>query len=306
LPAAWDGLLEDIRRGSCRYAKFLPANLLCSLKLRPLPQLAVQLKKANPAQPATLWPHLKIISCWGGGHAQLSQTDLARRFPSTLIQSKGLLATECVVTIPYGESYPLAITSHFFEFMDEGGQVCLAGELKDGKTYEVIVTTGGGLWRYRLGDLVQVAGFVGKTPSLNFLGRAGNISDRCGEKLSENFVAHAIQIATTGLPSLPRFALLAPDDSFEGCCYTLYIEGELVGEVAEKLEKKLCENIHYAWCRKLGQLQPPRIFSIKNGGYEAYVGRQQLAGKRMGEIKPCALSKENGWSQYFEGRYLID
>ena len=100
--------------------------------------------------------------------------------------------------------------------------MCLAEELKDGKSYEVIVTTGGGLWRYRLGDLVQVAGFVGKTPSLNFFGRAGNISDRYGEKLSEGFVAETIQAVTASLPSPPRFALLAPDDSFRLLLYPLY------------------------------------------------------------------------------------
>ena len=304
LPAAWDDLLEDIKEGSCRYTKFLPKALLCSLKLRRLPQLVMELVKANLTQPATVWPHLKIISCWGGGHARFSQADLARRFPSTLIQSKGLLATECVVTIPYGESYPLAITSHFFEFMDEQGRACLADELKEGQTYEVIVTTGSGLWRYRLGDQVQVAGFVGKTPSLNFLGRAGNISDRYGEKLSEGFVADTIQAVTASLPSPPRFVLLAPDDSTLGCCYTLYIEGNIAGEIAEQLERILCKNIHYAWCRKLGQLQPPRIFSIESGGYETFITRQQFGGKRMGEIKPCALSIENGWTQHFCGDYL--
>ncbi len=305
LPAFWDHLMEDIKEGSCRYTKFLPKALLYSLKLRPLPQLVKELVKANPTQPATVWPHLKIISCWGGGYAQFSQADLARRLPATIIQSKGLLATECVVTIPYGELYPLAITSHFFEFIDGHRRVCLADELQEGQTYEVIVTTSGGLWRYRLGDLVQVTGFVGKTPSLNFLGRTGDISDRYGEKLSEGFVADTIQAVTASLPSPPRFALLAPDDTTLGCCYTLYIEGNIVGESAEQLERKLCENVHYAWCRKLGQLQPLRIFSIKSGGYETFITRQQLGGKRMGEIKPCVLSTENGWTQRFCGDYLI-
>ena len=59
----------------------------------------------------------------------------------------------------------------------------------------VIVTTGGGLWRYRLGDLVEVDGFVAATPSLRFIGRGASVSALCGEKLNETFVTRAIEAA---------------------------------------------------------------------------------------------------------------
>ncbi|HXB60556.1 MAG TPA: GH3 auxin-responsive promoter family protein, partial [Candidatus Acidoferrales bacterium] len=180
----------------------------------------------------------------------------------------------------------------------------LAHELRKDEIYEVVLTTSGGLWRYRLQDLVQVTGFVGNTPSLHFLGRAGNVSDRYGEKLSENFVAQVILETTANLPSQPRFVLLAPDENQSGCCYTLYVEGEVQEETKERLEKLLSENVHYAWCRKLGQLQPSRTFRIENGGYETFIAQQRLAGKRIGEIKPCALSTESGWTKHFCGSYL--
>jgi hypothetical protein len=44
-------------------------------------------------RPATLWPLLKVISCWGDAHAGLATADLQRRFPGAFIQRKGLLAT---------------------------------------------------------------------------------------------------------------------------------------------------------------------------------------------------------------------
>jgi hypothetical protein len=304
LPGFWDDLLRDINSGSCRYAESLSPIILRALKLRPLPQRAGHLSRANPLQPATIWPDLKVISCWGDGHAAFAGADLQRRFPSAFIQSKGLLATECIVTIPFAGSYPLAVTSHFFEFIDAQGRIYLAHELKKNEIYEVVVTTSGGLWRYRLRDQVQVTGFVGNTPSLRFLGRAGNVSDRRGEKLSEPFVAQAIHAVTANLLSQPRFAMLAPDEDCRGCHYTLYVEGDVPAQMGDWLEKFLCENIQYAWCRKLSQLQPSRIFRIENAGYETFILRQQLDGKRIGEIKPCALSVENGWTQRFRGSYL--
>ena len=304
LPGFWDDLLRDIELGSCRYKDSLSPIVLRALKLHPLPQRARHLANADPLRPETIWPALKIISCWGDGHAALAKANVERRFPSVLIQSKGLLATECIVTIPFAGAYPLAITSHFFEFIDEQGQIHLAHELKKDGIYEVVVTTGGGLWRYRLRDQVQVTGLVDNTPALRFLGRAGNISDRFGEKLSEQFATQAIHAITANLTSLPRFAMLAPDESAHGWHYTLYIEGDAALRNDRQLDEFLCENIHYAYCRKLGQLQLPRIFRIENDGYEVFSRCEQCRGKRLGEIKTCSLSKEMGWSSQFKGDYL--
>ncbi|HUA64528.1 MAG TPA: GH3 auxin-responsive promoter family protein [Alphaproteobacteria bacterium] len=306
LPGFWEHLLKDIETGACRYPKSLPPIVLRALKLRPWPERARQLSNAGPFEPETIWPDMSVISCWGDGHAELAKADVERRFPSAVIQSKGLLATECFVTIPFANSYPLAVTSHFFEFLDEQGRVHLAHELKKTGVYEVIVTTGGGLWRYRLRDRVQVTGCLGSTPSLRFLGRTGNVSDRCGEKLSEQFVARAIQSATASLPSPPRFALLAPDENHLALAhgYTLFVEGDVPLEIGNRLEQLLCENVHYAWCRKLGQLNPARIFKIENSGYQTFIARRQLDGKRIGDIKPCALSADSDWSKYFRGRYV--
>ncbi len=303
LPAYWENLLRDIKRGSCRCSDLLPSTVLRALSLCPMPRHAHQLKDADPAKPETIWPHLKVISCWGEGHAKFAKADLERRFPSAFIQSKGLLATEGVVTIPLADTQPLAVCSHFFEFIDGQGKIHLAHQLKKDETYEIVVTTGGGLWRYRLQDEVEVTGFIGQTPTLQFLGRKGNVSDRFGEKLSESFVAQAIQGAASEMNSSPRFAMLAPDEDQLGCRYTLYVEGDTPSEIAGRLDQLLCENSHYAWCRKLGQLQPLRLFRIKTAGYESFVIREQSRGKRLGEIKPCSLSVGNDWSRNFQGDY---
>ncbi len=303
LPTCWESLLQDIEQGTCRYSGSLPPTSIQVLKWRPMPRRERQLRDANWTKPETFWPHLKIISCWGDGHAKFAKAELERRFPSTFIQSKGLIATECVVTIPFSGLCPLAVNSHFFEFIDGQGRICLAQELKKNEIYEVVVTTGGGFWRYRLQDQVEVTGFVGKTPSLRFLGRVGNISDRFGEKLSEHFVAQAIQEAISTISS-PLFVMLAPDEDHSGCCYTLYIEGDVTNGITARLDTSLCRNPHYAWCRKTGQLQPLRLFRIKTAGYKIFVAREQSRGKRLGEVKPCCISKENGWSHHFQGEYL--
>ena len=198
LSTNWQELLADIRSGQCKHADKLPPAVITALKLHPLPHRADELHCADPQKPETLWPRLKLISCWGDGSAGFAAAGLKELFPNVTLQPKGLLATEAFVTIPFAGLQPVAVRSHFFEFVDDAGAVHRVHELRAGQTYEVIVTTAGGLWRYRLRDSVRVTGFIGQTPALQFLGRNGNVSDLFGEKLSEAFVTQAIH-ANAGL-----------------------------------------------------------------------------------------------------------
>jgi hypothetical protein len=294
----WDDLLMDVRRGGCKYGERLPAALVAGF--RPRPSRADQLEQADPSNPKSVWPHLQLISCWGDGHAAGALSELKRRFPGVGVQLKGLLATEAFITLPFRGFSPVAVCSHFFEFLDDDGSVHLVHDLAEGAEYEVVVTTGGGLYRYRMGDRVKVTGFLSSTPSLKFLGRNGNHSDRCGEKLSEAFVGRAIQEATRSLPEPPCFAMLAPEMISEGVRYTLFIEGQIDDGLGKRLDAALKQNPHYQYCRKLGQLQELGILEISGAGFETYSAREMLRGRRLGDIKPCPLSPHVDWARHFK------
>jgi len=263
-----------------------------------------KLRRADPLKPETIWPHLRVISCWGEGAAALTLADLRKRFPTVCIQPKGLLATEAFLTFPFADQYPLAVQSHFFEFINSERTVIPTEEIREGEEYEIVITTAGGLWRYRLGDRVLVTGWLEKTPSLKFLGRKGNVSDRFGEKLSEPFVAQAL----TQLfgDNSPRFALLAPDEDELGCRYTLYVEERPELHWVSALDRTLRRNPHYTYCRDLGQLLTPRIFQISAQGFQSYAAHQAAHGARLGDIKPVLLSSTSGWSNIFCGEYFSD
>jgi hypothetical protein len=249
------------------------------------------------------WPKLKVISCWADGHARGAAAALSQKFPGVTIQPKGLLATEGVVSIPFKGEHPLAIRSHFFEFIDTAGNVALAADLRVGQTYNVVLTTAGGLWRYRLDDLIEVTGFCGRTPSIRFLGKAGLISDRMGEKLSEGFVAGVLSKLFAARSMQPRFALLAPDLDGAFNHYTLFADELPPSDVAGMLDELLAENPQYQYCRRLGQLRAPRLFRVTGDAYSCYCARLVSAGQRLGDIKPAALSKLDDWSSCFAGAY---
>ena len=244
----------------------------------------------SPSEPGSWWPQLRVLSCWNHAMAAPGANRLAAMFPNVRIQGKGLVATEGLVTIPWGGSHPLALGSHFFEFLDESGSSYLADELVLNGEYQVLLTTGGGLYRYRLGDRVRVDGWVGECPSLRFLGRE-NVLDHAGEKLSEAFVASVLEQEFEG------FAMLAYEDGG----YSLFAD-ELGPEKLELVERELVKNFHYQLCRQLGQLQPLKGFNTRHGWscYQQACADQQ----RLGDIKPVALHSGQDWSQRLQGSWL--
>lgn len=278
LPNLWVKLLQSIEVQARRRAK--------------------ELAKSDPQIPSTIWSKLLAVSCWGDGFADMPLKELQSRLPRVLIQPKGLLATEACVTIPFQQSHPIAICSHFYEFLEDGGEVRQTHELEEGRVYEVIVTTSGGLWRYRLGDRVRVIEFLNRTPCLCFLGRARNVSDRFGEKLDASFV-DAIVRDLCGDQAL--FAMLAPSKEGESWCYKLYLEGEVSLGSQGRLEAFLQRNPHYQLCRDLGQLQPAKIVPTGPKAFERYAACLMARGMRLGDIKPASLSQLDLWDSVFEG-----
>lgn len=257
---------------------------------------------------ARLWPRLKLISCWTDAAAEGPADDLQRLFPKSIITPKGLLATEGLVSIPVGrpEGAALAVRSHFYEFLEDNdpARARFAWQLEAGRSYAVVLTTGGGLYRYKLGDTVRVTGFLGQCPLLRFTGRCDKVSDWYGEKLNESHVGGILSslLARHGL-SAP-FAMLAPDGDPRPDHYTLLLAdpaGNLPRELpllATELDAALCGNIHYAYCRKLGQLKPASVTALPCGSEEAhrrYLRACLSLGQKAGDIKPVALDGRPGW-----------
>jgi len=264
--------------------------------IRPDLRRASELRGLTDVSPSTIWPHLALVSCWQDGPALPYAQRLARVIPQAAIQPKGLIATEGIVSIPFAGGHPLAIGSHFFEFIDERGRERLADELSTGEYYDVVLTTGGGLYRYALGDRIQVTGWVDATPSIAFVGRSDRVSDRFGEKLSDGFVTGVLgRIFASAAP--PRFVMLAPETTASGVAYTLLVEpdGPLPDDLEASLERALRQNPHYAWCVDLGQLRPARIVRVGPHADRAYLDACVARGQRLGDIKPAALHRDEGW-----------
>ncbi len=257
-----------------------------------------------------LWPRLRLVSCWADAAARSFAEQLARELPGVRIQGKGLLATEGLVTLPLfgaGGSVP-AYRSHVLEFLDDGGDCHCIGGIVSGVEYAVLLTTGGGLYRYALGDRVRVTGSHAGLPTLEFVGRAF-ASDLVGEKLDARHVQCTVEAALAGAGVASRFAMLAPEAGIHAAGYVLFLETPnfdraQAAVLAERIERGLIDNMQYAHARRLGQLEPVRVFHIEHGGLETFLRRSAKEGQALGDVKPTALDPRTGWTACFTGDIL--
>ncbi len=237
------------------------------------------------SDPARLWPRLKVVSCWASGPARKFADELQRRIPHAVVQPKGLLSTEAVITVPDAASRPELVENGFCEFAADG-ELFLEDQLCEGGAYEVVATTASGLYRYRTGDFVRYEGSNAcHRPILEFIGRHSLTCDIAGEKLTEGFVSNCLQ-------SIAGHAFLVP--CFERPGYALVCADEAQAARVEDVERHLAANPQYAYARHMGQLAPlsavlqPRARTI----VEQYLlGR----GVRLGDVKPLALRSEAFW-----------
>jgi GH3 auxin-responsive promoter len=292
-----DRLVYDIEHGSVSVAPLLGPGLAAVLLplFRPNRRRADELRRSS-TNPIDMWPNLSLISCWGDGPSTGAALALAKRCDGIAVQPKGLVATEGIVTIPFEQRHPIAIRSHFFEFVESDGNVRLAHELQRDTDYRVLLTTGGGLYRYQLGDRVRVDDFVYATPSLRFVGKDDRVSDLFGEKLSDGFVAGVLERLFRD--SRPQFAMLAPSQSGTKFAYTLFVSSDVIAtpDLATRLERELRHNPHYGWCVDLGQLTPARIIRVRPGATNAFMRACTASGQRLGDVKPASLALASDWA----------
>jgi hypothetical protein len=243
----------------------------------------------TPIDWRSIWPGLKLISCWTDAGAEPFAQRLGGLFPGVRMQGKGLLATEAPMTVPLlAAPAPVPLVDEvFFEFEDAAGDLRLLHELEDGLEYEVIVTQQGGLSRYRMNDRVRVYGHFLRTPCLRFIGRARDVSDLVGEKLNEAFVRAALR----RLFPDRAFAFLVPVQPDAGAPYYLCVAdqaGSGSAGCATRLESELLQAFHYRQARFLGQLGPVRV-AFQPGAVHRYDALCAAQGIKWGNVKYSAV-----------------
>jgi hypothetical protein len=307
-----DELARDLAAGTIGRAQALPPAERAFFEKRatPRPDLAERLRRAARApveeKAREAWPYLRLTYCWITSTAGLFVPELQRRLgPGVAVRDAIYSACEGWCSIPMGDEEPggpLAVTSHYFEFIPESDfdagsrETRTASELEDGRRYYIVLTTGAGLYRYLLGDIVEVCGFHHATPRIRFVRKAGAFSNLCGEKLDESHVTRAVGAALAESRLEATWFTLVPDSSGAQPGYVLHLELPApapLDALAARADRALAEaSYDYGRLRGGHQLRPLTVKAIAPGSYQRVRQQKVQDGSAEAQLKTAHLTAD--------------
>lgn len=223
-----------------------------------------------------LFGGLRFISGIGGKSMEF-QTNALRRYSGTIpLHFFAYASSECMIGIaiyPEKDEYALLPYSAYYEFLDKNEKCVQMDGLLPGESYEIVLTTFGGLYRYRTGDIIKIVRFVGETPVFEILGRKQTVNI-AGEKLSAELVEKTFASwAESCRLNYSDFALGA-EHAVPGR-YWLFVEtvGELPDGAGTTVDKMLAEaSEDYMDVRRLGMLKELKVKRCGSGSIAKVFG----------------------------------
>ncbi|KAL2496125.1 Indole-3-acetic acid-amido synthetase GH3.6 [Forsythia ovata] len=252
----WSLLCNDIRTGTLNSQITDPSVREAVMKiLKPDAKLADFIEQECSRQSwqgiiIRLWPNTKYIDVIVTG-------TMSQYIPNLDYYSNGLplvctmyASSECYFGVnlnplckPSEVSYTLIPTMAYFEFLPvhksngtsksvpipkslnekEHQELIDLVDVKLGQDYELVVTTYAGLYRYRVGDVLRVAGFKNSAPQFNFICRKNVVLSIDSDKTDEVELQNAVKNAVSHL--MPFDAQL---NEYTSCADTTTIPGHYV------------------------------------------------------------------------------
>lgn len=319
----WKELCNDIKEGKLSSRITIPTVREAVLKiLFPKPGLALRVREACEELERVhwsglapkLWPNAKYVYSIMTGSMQPYLRKLRHYAGDLPLISADYGSTESWIGVnldplscPENVDFTVVPTFSYFEFIPldrnrRNGEKILPvddfveddpvplSKVKVGQEYEIALTTYTGLYRYRLGDVVEVSGFHNGTPKLSFLCRRKLILTVNIDKNTEKDLQLVVEAGSQLLRQQARAELVdftshADVENNPGH-YIIY--WEIKGEVEEQVLVECCKRMDesfvdhgYVVSRKAKSIGPLELCIVERGTFERildyYIGNGAAA-----------------------------
>lgn len=312
------GLVADLRRGAIADWVQIAPELRSQLeqKLQANPQRADRLEKILNTEgkltPKLAWPDLALVLTAMGGTSDFYFQRFPDYFGDTPIFGGVYGSAEGTFGVCYDlnqEGNILSIESGFYEFIPEedwdkeNPTTLLPTEVKIGCRYRMLVTSYSGIYRYDIGDVVEVVGFYEQAPIIVFRHRRGGLLSATTEKTTEFHATRVMQALSQEFNlDLDDFCITLSDNEFPSR-YLVNIEltdGQTLEDphkFLRRFEYWLGEfNNPYATVRS-SEVPPPRLQILAPGSFAIVRQRQLNKGMSDGHLKIPHISEDRGFLQ---------
>ncbi len=257
--------------------------------------------------PVDLWPNVSFLGCRTSATAGLYLPRLSSLFGEQVsilpYSTAGAEGSQAIPVDRHDTAGIAALRSTFMEFLPAteawhaDSPTVLVHELELDAEYQTVLTTPDGLYRYAVGDVFKVVGFLGRTPQLEYRGRTGRLSSLVGEQLSE------AQVIDAGQRVASRFGL---DFTLFTCCprstprphYVVAMETPArIAEpsvVAIALDDELgASNASYREARASGSLAAVSVETIEPGTFYDHWLRSVTGGLGTIQLQIQPIQKDD-------------
>ncbi|KAJ8042886.1 putative indole-3-acetic acid-amido synthetase GH3.11 [Holothuria leucospilota] len=306
LMSKWENLVEDLKTGTIHEGLNLEPWIRSTLSkalgdgdVTRADEVEVEIRKGPIGIVKRLWPSIAFIGCIDNlGRKSYLQTNIAAGVPIYSYCYNSSEGAQGVNLWPFDDDIQF-LPFHdvaVFEFipeeaMDEGEPpTYFLHEVEVGQNYEVAVTQGCGLYRYRMGDVVRVTGFYRSCPKVSFLYRRAMLLNLDGEKVSQPIVADSLKDALTIWPGLilERYCVVESplvsdvmNTKVRGASPLHYVfflqlkahEGRNLHEVdvqvlSKRVDEGICSrHIRYKQ-RRINRFSSPEVFLVNDNAFQ--------------------------------------
>ena len=277
----WQELIRDISERRIPEDRDLPVRVRERLLSSPASKerirtLERECQKGFEGIAKRLWPGLRLV-CSAAVRSSVTEQKLLRGYIGDIPRYNMIYAaTETVMGMATGVNTfdnVLIPTCGFFEFMpagEEGGDTLLPHELEVGREYEIIVTTYSGFYRYRIGDVLKVAGYIGEAPLLEFCYRKDLALNLAGEKLTLPQLENAFSALRDEGIEVENYLLGQTVGSMPRRYFAALTLGRETGaDVSKRLDTALCRlNYDYEDLRELRIIDRPLVTVLDRHSFD--------------------------------------
>lgn len=318
----WELLVRDIEHGTVDTSINLPEDvrLRLSNKYQPDSKRAAFLRRefhkgfSEPIMPR-IWPKFSCVSAaYGGVFARY--LDQYRRYMGNNadIFCYGYTASEGIFSVPFEMNSTESVLlpqSAFYEFVPEDQEdlerTLFMEDLKVGERYRVIVTTRSGMYRYDMGDIIEVKGFIGSCPRIEFLYKAGMVLSILSEHVSggevEDIMTDTFRDYGVELVDYSAFTEI-PESGKGRYVFMAELKDDLLPSddvVAEKIWQTLKQKNSMIKLRaERGYFAPPVFHRLRHGAYAAYREMIHRTQKNSNQMKPPHILKDKERIVFFK------
>jgi hypothetical protein len=197
--------------------------------------------------------------------------------------------------------------SLFYEFLpvdEEGAKPVTMDRLEVGKSYELLITTHSGFYRYRMKDVLLVTGFHNATPLVELQYRIDKTVSLMGEKTTEMALRVAADQTARECGFLLVDSSVYPDTEEVRYVYIMEIDRVPQDLTEEKirscLEKNLAKvNPSYGDKVQNGLIQPVKLVFSQPETYVLYKEMMLMRGNAIAQLKPVTVIGNEVQKKFF-------